>query len=48
MTLFGPSQPDDRPPLHSKAFNRWMGLVFFLGAVAALIGLIYLLNFLGD
>ena len=29
MMLFGPSEPDHRPPLHSKAFNRAMGLVFF-------------------
>jgi hypothetical protein len=48
MTLFGPSEPDDRPPLHSKAVNRGMGLVFILGAAAALVGVIYLLNFLGD
>ena len=48
MTLFEPSPPDDRPPLHSKAFEREMGLVFFLGAAAAFLGIIYLLNFLGD
>jgi hypothetical protein len=48
MTLFEPSPPDDRPPLHSKAFQREMGVVFFLGTAAALVGLIYLLGFLGD
>jgi hypothetical protein len=48
VTLFGPSEPDDRPPLHSKAVDRWMGLVFFLGAAAALVGVIYFLSFLGD
>ena len=48
MTLFEPSPPDDRPPLHSKAVQRELGLVFLLGAAAALIGVIYLLSFLGD
>jgi hypothetical protein len=48
MTLFEPSPPDDRPPLHSKAVEREMGVVFFLGAAAALVGVIYLLSFLGD
>ena len=48
MTLFEPSEPDDRPPLRSKAFNRVMGVVFFLGTAAAFLGVIYLLNFLGD
>jgi hypothetical protein len=35
-------------PIHSKFFEREMGVVFFLGVVAALIGVIYLLSFLGD
>jgi hypothetical protein len=48
MTLFEPSPPDDRPPLHSKAFDREMGLLFICGSVAAIIGVIYLLSFLGD
>ena len=48
MTLFEPSGPDDRPPLHSQAFQRGMGVVTFLGAAVALVGLIYLLSFLGD
>jgi hypothetical protein len=48
MTLFEPSEPDDRLPLHSKAFEREMGLLFFCGSAAALIGVIYLLSFLGD
>jgi hypothetical protein len=48
MTLFEPSPPDDRPPLHTKAFERERGVVFFLGAAAALVGVIYLLSFLGD
>ena len=48
MTLFEPSGSDDRPPLHSKAFERRMGVVTFLGAAVALVGLIYLLSFLGD
>jgi len=48
MTLFEPSPPDDRPPLHSKVFEREMGLVFLLGAAAALVGVVYLLSFLGD
>jgi hypothetical protein len=47
MTLLEPREPDDRPPLHSKAFNREMGVVFILGAAAALAGVIYLLSFLG-
>jgi len=47
MTLFEPSPPDDRQPLHSKTFEREMGLVF-CGPAAALIGFIYLLSFLGD
>ena len=44
MTLFEPSEPDDRPPLHSKAFVREMGVVFFLGAAAAVVAVIYLLS----
>jgi hypothetical protein len=45
MTLFEPREPDHRLPLHSKA----MGVVFFLGAVAALAGVVYLLSVLmGD
>jgi hypothetical protein len=44
MTLLEPSEPDDRPPLHSKAFEREMGVVFFLGAAAALVVVIYLLG----
>jgi hypothetical protein len=35
-------------PIHSKFFEKEMGLLFFLGAAAALIGVIYLLSFLGD
>ena len=48
MSLFEPSKPDNRPPLHSKAYERKMGLLFLLGPALALIGLIYLLGFLGD
>ena len=48
MTLFEPSKPDDRPPLHSKETERVMALFFFLGPALALVGLIYLLGFLGD
>jgi hypothetical protein len=48
MSLFEPKEPDDRPPLHSKAFETEMGLLFFCGSAAALIGVIYLLSFLGD
>jgi len=48
MTLFEPSPPDERPPLHSKVFEREMGVLFFLGTAAALVGVIYLLSFLGD
>jgi hypothetical protein len=48
MTLFEPSEPDNRPPLHPKAVERELGVGFFLGAVAALVGVIYLLSFLGD
>ena len=52
MTLFEPHKPDDRPPLHSKTFERERererGLLFFCGSAAALIGVIYLLSFLGD
>jgi hypothetical protein len=47
MTLLEPREPDDRPALHSKAFNREMGVVFLLGAAAALVGIVYLLSFLG-
>jgi hypothetical protein len=45
MTLFEPNEPNVRPPLHSKTVEKAMGAVFFLGAAAALIGVIY---FLGD
>ena len=48
MTLFEPSEPDDRPPLHSKAVEKGMGVAFFLGAAAVLVGVIYFLSFLGD
>ena len=48
MTLFEPSEPDNRPPLHSKAVERGMGAAFFLGAAAVLVGVIYFLSFLGD
>ena len=46
--LFEPNEPDNRPPIHSKAYERGMGLLFFLGAAAALLAVIYLLSFLGD
>jgi hypothetical protein len=48
MTLFEPGKPENRRPLHSKIFEREMGLLFFLGTVGVLIGLIYLLAYLGD
>ena len=48
MTLFEPSPPDNRPSLHSKLVQRELGMVFFLGAAAALVGVIYLLSWLGD
>jgi hypothetical protein len=41
-------EPDNRPPNHSRATERVVGLLFFLGPVLALIGIIYLLGFLGD
>jgi hypothetical protein len=44
MTLFEPREPDRREPLHSKAFERKMGVIFLLGAAAALLGIIYLLG----
>jgi hypothetical protein len=44
-----PTQPDEpEGPIRSKAYEREMGLLFFVGAIAALIGVIYLLSFLGD
>jgi hypothetical protein len=48
MTLFEPSEPDDRPPLHSKKTERVLALFFFLAPVLALVGILYLLSFLGD
>jgi hypothetical protein len=48
MTLFEPSGPGDRRPLHTKVFEREIGVVFFLGVAVALVGVIYLLSFLGD
>jgi hypothetical protein len=48
MSLFGRNEPEDRPPAHSKPFERKVGLLFLLGPVLALVGLIYLLGFLGD
>jgi len=48
MSLFESNKPADRPPAHSKPFEREMGLLFLLGPALALIGLIYLLGFLGD
>ena len=44
MTLFEPREPDRRRPLHSKAFEREMGVIFLLGAAAVLVGVIYLLG----
>jgi len=44
--LTQPNEPGG--PIRSKAYEREMGLLFFVGTVAALIGLIYLLSFLGD
>jgi len=41
-------KPDDRPPIYSKGRQRALAPLFFLGPVLALIGLIYLLSFLGD
>ena len=48
LVLFEPNEPDNRPPIHSKAYERGTGLLFFLGAAAALLAVIYLLSFLGD
>jgi hypothetical protein len=48
VTLFEPTPPDDRPPLHSKAFEREMGVLFILGPALVFVGLVYLLSFLGD
>lgn len=48
MTLFEPREPNHGPPLHSKAFEREMAVVVILGAAAVLVGVIYLLSFLGD
>jgi hypothetical protein len=43
-----PHESGDRPPLHSKTFERTTGLLAVFGTASALIGLIYLLAFLGD
>jgi len=43
-----PRKPDDRPPIYSRGRQGALALLFFLGPVLALIGLIYLLSFLGD
>jgi hypothetical protein len=46
MTLFGPAGPDHRQPLPSK---RAIGVVYFLGVVVMVIGVLYLMGFLmGD
>jgi hypothetical protein len=47
MTLFEPNQSKHQP-LHSKTVERELGLVAIVGAVAALVGVVYLLSFLGD
>jgi hypothetical protein len=43
-----PNEPDDRPPIRSKAREKWIGLLFILGSAAALLAVIYLTAFLGD
>jgi hypothetical protein len=48
MSLKSIYEPDDKPRLHSKLVEREVGVVFLLGAAAALVGVIYLLSFLGD
>jgi hypothetical protein len=48
MSLFEPSKPEGKPPAHSKTFEREIGLLAVLGPALVLIGLIYLLSFLGD
>jgi hypothetical protein len=46
MTLFEPPEPNDRPPLNSTTFERKMRLLIVGGAIAALVGVIYLVAFL--
>jgi hypothetical protein len=46
--IFKRSETDDRPSLHSKPVERGIGIVFLLGAAVAIVGVIYLLSFLGD
>ena len=49
MSLFEESRPGERPPEPPKNKNeRVLGLLFLLGPVLALIGLIYLTGLLGD
>jgi hypothetical protein len=48
MSLKSIYEPDDKPRLRSKLVEREVGVVFLLGAAAALVGVIYLLSFLGD
>ena len=37
-----------RRSIFSKLVEREIGVVYFLGTIAALVGVIYLLSFLGD
>ena len=42
-----PPQPDERelkPSIHSRAFERAMGLLFVLGAIGAAVGIVYVLS----
>ena len=43
-----PRKPDVRPPISSMGRQRALAPLFFLGPVLVLVGLVYLLSFLGD
>jgi hypothetical protein len=47
MSLHDRYEPRRRS-IFSKLVEKELGMVFFLGTIAALIGVIYLLSFLGD
>ena len=48
ITFFKLSEPDDKPPLQPKKTERVSALFFFLAPLLALVGILYLLTFLGD
>jgi hypothetical protein len=41
LVLFEPNDYEPRPPAGSKAYQRWMGVLFVLGVIGLILAVSY-------